>query len=161
LEEYGNIASVVGLFVSIAGFMFTLYQVWKTRKAAEKAQEIAREALNRVGHQLLAAQINTALTIGQEIGNFCSSKQWNLAIDRCRQLQILLANQVEDTRLRDEHQHIKAHIADLSLIMRKLEEIERQEGMHELPSREMEFLNKIVISLSRIDGRLRNKILEV
>jgi len=161
LEEYGNIASIAGLFVSIAGFIFTLYQVWKTRRAAEKAQEIAREVLNRAGHQLLTAQINTAVTMPKEIGNFCSSKQWDMAIDRCKQLQMLLANQVEDSRLKDsERLQIKTHIDDLSLIVRKLDEIKRQEGMLELPQKEMESLDKIVISLSRIDGRLRNKMLE-
>lgn len=160
-KEYGNIASTIGLFVSIVGFIVTVYKVRKVRKAAEKAQEIVRETLSRVGHQLISTQINTAVRIGQEIGNSCRSQQWNRAIDRCEQLRILLANQVEDSRLKDSEYHfIKAAIDDLSLIMQELEKIERQEGTLELPPREMESLNKIVIHLSRIDGRLRNKMLE-
>lgn len=161
-EEYGNIASALGLVVSIVGFIVTVYKVRKVRKAAEKAQEITREALNRVGQQLFFTQIIAAVRIGQEIGSFCRLKQWGKAFDRCEQLRILLANQVEDSRLKDsERLFIASAIDDLSLIVRKLEEIERQEGILELPPREMESLDKIVISLSRIDGRLRNKMLEV
>lgn len=51
-EHYGNIASVLGLVVSIFGFLFTLIQVRKSRTAAERAQVMAREAVERVSSRL-------------------------------------------------------------------------------------------------------------
>lgn len=156
-EEYGNIASTIGLVVSTLGFIYTIYQVRKTRQAAEKAQEI----LNRAGHQIVFTQIFTALTMGREIGNYCRSQEWNRAIDRCEQLRILLANHVKDTRLEpDERDHITSHIDELSLIIRRLGKIARKEEPPDFSQRAMESLDKIIISLSQIDGRLRTEMLE-
>src|SRR5437870_7382870 len=79
--HYGNIASVLGLVVSLLGFSFTLWQVRKSRTAAERAQvrksrtaaeraqAIAREAIERVASILFLNQITTAVRLAHDVRN--------------------------------------------------------------------------------------------
>jgi hypothetical protein len=161
-NHYGNIASVVGLVVSVLGFSFTLWQVKKSRTAAERAQVIAREAIDRVSSRLFFTQIATAVRHVQEVLSFCRALDWHRAIDRCEQLRIVLAGAVDDSRLQgDERGGVTAAIDDLLLIMRHLEGIGQGKKSAMVPPRMMETLDKIVISLTRIDSRLRRTEMEV
>jgi Flp pilus assembly protein TadB len=82
-SQYGNYASVLGLAVSLLGFAFTIWQVIKSRKAAEEARVIAREAINRVSSESFFTQVGTAIRLIQELRNFSRLKQWHRTIDRC------------------------------------------------------------------------------
>lgn len=161
-NHYGNIASVGGLVVSLLGFTFTLWQVRKSRTAAERAQVMAREAVERVSSRLFFTQIMTAVRLVQEVRSFCRATDWNRAVDRCEQLRIVLAGVVDDSKLHgDERAGVANAIDDMLLIMRHLEGIGQGKKSPAIPPRMMETLERIVISLTRIDGRLRTVALEV
>lgn len=161
-HHYGNIASVVGLIVSVLGFSFTLYQVRKSRTAAERAQTMAREAIDRVSSRLFFTQITIAVRLVEEVRTFCRAKDWHRAVDRCEQLRIVLAGVVDDSKLQgDERKTVTLAIDDLSLIRGHLDGISQEKRTPTVPTRMMNTLDKIVISLTRIDGRLRAIALEV
>jgi len=161
-QHYGNIASVVGLVVSVLGFSFTLYQVRKSRSAAERAQAMAREAIDRVSSRLFFTQITIAVRLVQEVRSFCRAADWHRAIDRCEQLRIVLAGVVDDPKLQgDDQTSVTSAIDDLLLIIRHLEGIGQGKKSPSVPARMIETLDRIVISLTRIDGRLRTAALEV
>lgn len=85
-----------------------------------------------------------------------------LAIDRCEQLRIVLAGVVDDSKLEgDERKTVTTAIDDLLLITRHLDGIGQEKRTPAVPTRMMETLDRIVISLTRIDGRLRTAALEV
>lgn len=160
--QYGNIASVLGLVISVAGFFLTLREVRRARTASEQAQEIAREALNRVSFRLFFTQLASSVRLVQELREACRQKQWARAIDRCEQLRVILAELVENQRLDSkERDFIVLAIDDLSLIIRQVEDIEHGKKLPPLPGRMMDALGKIATSLSRINGRLTNQTLEV
>lgn len=161
-NHYGNIASVAGLVVSVIGFSFTLYQVRKSRSAAERAQAMAREAIDRVSSRLFFTQITIAVRLVQEVRSFCRAKDWQRAVDRCEQLRIVLAGVVDDSKLQgDERKTVSKAIDDLLLIMGHLDGIGHEERSPSVPTRMMKSLDRIVITLTRIDGRLRAVALEV
>jgi len=161
-NHYGNVASVVGLLVSLLGFSFTLWQVRKSRTAAERAQVMARAAIDRVSSRLFFTQITIDVRLVQEVRNFCRAKDWHRAIDRCEQLRIVLAGVVDDSKLQvDERKTVTRAIDDLLLIMGHLDGIGQEEKIPNVPTRMMKTLDRIVISLTRIDGRLRAVALEV
>ena len=161
-HHYGNIASVVGLVVSILGFGFTLYQVRRSRTAAETAQTMAREAIERVSSRLFFTQISDAVRLIQEVRTSCRAMDWHRAVDRCEQLRILLGGVVDDKKLQgDERKTVTKAIDDLLLIMEHLDGISQKGGVPTVPTRMMKTLDRIVISLARIDGRLRSVALEV
>lgn len=161
-NHYGDIASVVGLVVSMLGFSFTLWQVRKSRTAAERAQMIAHEAIDRVSSRLLFTQIATAVRLVQEVRSFCRASDWPRAVDRCEQLGIVLAGVVDDAKLKGEERAAVSSAMDyLSLIVRHIEAIGQGKKLALVPPRMMETLDRIVVLLSRIDGRLRTVALEV
>jgi hypothetical protein len=161
-QHYGNIASVVGLVVSVLGFSFTLWQVRKSRTAAERAQVIAREAIARVSSRLFFTQVTTAVRLVQEVRSFCRATDWHRAIDRCEQLRMVLAGVVDDSRLQDDERGaVGTAMDDLLLILQRLEVITQGKKQQTIAPRMMESLDRIVISFTRIDGRLRTLDLEV
>ena len=160
--HYGNLASVLGLVVSVVGFSFTLWQVRKTRTASEKAQAMAREAIERVSSRLFFNQIAVALRLAEEVASFCQATQWHRAFDRCEQLRVALAGVVDDPMLLgNESLGLIKSIDDVALIMQELERINQGKRSPAVSHGKMEILNRIVISLSRIEARIRRAALEV
>jgi hypothetical protein len=161
-SQYGNYASVVGLIVSVLGFAFTIWQVIKSRKVAEEAKVIAREAINRISTHLFFTQVTTAIKLIQELRNFSRLKQWHRAIDRCEEVRILLADFAVDPRLLyDEQQEVSIAVDDLTLVMQHLENIIRDKKINELEPGMVITLDKLLSRLSRINGRIKVMSLEV
>ena len=123
---------------------------------------IAREAVDRVGSRLLFSQVITAVRLAQEFRALCRAKEWTRALDRCEQLRIALATLVDDSKLSSaERQLISLSLDDMSLIMRRVESIDQEKIQPTIPPKMMETLDRIVISLTRVDGRLKALMLEI
>jgi signal transduction histidine kinase len=160
-SQYGNYASVLGLVTSLLGFGFTIWQVIKSRKAAEEAKMIAREAIRRISYQLFFTQVASASRLGQELQGFIRSKEWHRAIDRTEQLNMLLANLTENTQLSEgERGELSVAIRDLSSVLSRLEAIREGTKQPVVPPKMMELLHRIILSLSHLEGRLENISLE-
>lgn len=160
--QYGNYASVAGLIISIAGFSFTLWQVIKSRKAAEEAEAIAREAINRIGSQLIFTHITAAIRLIQDVRNFCRLQQWHRAIDKCEEVRIRLAEYVDDPKLEDrEHREILIAIDDLTLIIQHIESIVRNKKPLDLEMGMEITLDNMVTMLTKVNGRMRALAMEV
>jgi hypothetical protein len=154
--------SVAGLIVSIAGFGFTIWQVIKSRKAAEEAKDIAREAINRIGSQLIFTHITATIRLIQDVRNFCRLKQWDRAIDRCEEVRIRLADFVDDPKLQDrEQREISIAIDDLTLIIQHIESIVRNKKPLELEMGMEIILHNMVVMLGKVNGRMRALAMEV
>lgn len=123
---------------------------------------MAREAIDRVSSRLFFTQITIAVRLVQEVRSFCRATDWHRAIDRCEQLRIVLAGVVDDSNLQgDERAGVTSAMDYLLLIMRHIEGIGQGKKSPTVPPRMMETLDRIVILLTRIDGRLRTAALEV
>lgn len=161
-SQYGNYASALGLLVSVAGFSLTIYQVRKVKKVAEEAKVIAREAINRISEQLFFTQVSTTIRLIQELRNFSRLKQWHRAIDRCEDVQILLADFMDDSRLLYEEQLEIALVRDDIVVMIwHIERILRDKEANELETSMGIALDKMVNTLSRINGRMKRLSMEV
>ena len=162
LSTYGDLASVVGLILTLVGFAFTLWKIIQTRRATEEAIRIAKGAIAQVSTRLFSNQIADGIRLSSELRNTCRMRQWERAIDRCEQLRRLLASVVEDSNIRpDEGDDISVAIDDLGLILRRLEEITRGGRATSLSPNMREALDTLTITLERLDGRLKNAALEI
>ena len=162
LSTSGDLASIVGLILTLAGFAFTLWKIKQTRKAAEEATQMAKGAIAQVSTRLFSNQIADGVRLVSELRNTCRMGQWERAIDRCEQLRLLLASVVEDSNIGlEEGDYIPEAIDDLGLILRRLEEITRGGRATSLSSNMREALDTLTITLGRLDGRLKNAALEI
>ena len=159
---YGNQASVLGTALTIIGFILTLWQIRKARSAAEQAQSMAREAIDKVSARLFVGHVSDGVRLATELANACRLEQWERAIDRCEQLLLLLSSLVEDANLTtSEKSHMVTEIDDMSLILRRLEEIVKGKKAKMLTTKMEEGLVRLRVHLGRLDGRLKRAALEI
>jgi hypothetical protein len=78
----GDIASIVGLFVTIVGFVITIYNVLRSRTAAQAAEAAAREARAGIRTQDSIVAITTAITAMDEVRRLHRDSAWALLPDR-------------------------------------------------------------------------------
>ena len=162
LTAYGNLASIVGLILTIMGFAFTAWKIIQTRRSAEEATRIAKGAIAQISTRLFSNQIADGVRLASELKNTCRMEQWERAIDRCEQLRLLLASVVEDRNIRpDESNYISVAIDDLGLILRRLEGMTREGSATSLTPNMQKVLDTLTITLGRLDGRLKNAALEI
>lgn len=123
---------------------------------------MAKEALDRVSARLFTGQVSNGVRLATELVNACRIEQWERAIDRGEQLRGLLAVLLEDTNLKpDESNFMGAAIDDLSLALRLFEERAKGKKKSLLPIETRVKLDRLIVFLSRLDGRLKHAALEI
>lgn len=161
-NRYGNLASVVGLAASLVGFLLTIYNTLRARRAAENAERAANEAIARVARQLFEDDIGTALRLMQEGREACRKRRWSRAWDKCYAARTRLAKVRRHRSLEaGEESRIQDCIDDLGLIVRRFETFENSGRPRDTTSRDKQTLDEIVEFLSNIVGRLRDESLEL
>src|SRR5712691_1013913 len=66
-RHLGDAASIIGLLVALIGFSFTLFGVWRSKKAAEMAQEEVRSVKQAIARSSTIADFSAAVTTMNEI----------------------------------------------------------------------------------------------
>jgi|SRR5208283_1042089 len=125
IAEYhlGDIASVVGLFLTIGGFIITFWQIRKSKSAAEQA----REAAEGVREQLLKMNAFQGLTAAirsfEDIRRLHRLKAWQVLPDRYTWLkQELILIKGRTPNLSETHKaQIQGAIQQVSIIEGKVE----------------------------------------
>ena len=80
--NWGNIASVAGLIVSMVGFWFAIAQIRRSRTAAEAAREAANAARDRIAANLTIADLTRASDRIQELKELHRVQAWSRVLDR-------------------------------------------------------------------------------
>jgi len=89
---WGDLASVIGCFVSIIGFSFAIYTLLRTKKAAEAAREAAIEVRERLTRVNTVAEFAEALATIEEIKRLHRAKKWEISLDRYSVVRRLLVS---------------------------------------------------------------------
>lgn len=157
--QYGNVASVVGLLVSLAGFWLTIRIV---KEASKKAQEMAQRAVDRVTDRLTFTLIRNALRLGEETRQQVKMLHWDRAVDRAEQLVTALVSLSENQQLADDERGLMvAMIDDAGLIKRQIEGMPTRAAGAQLANQPRRSLDELIVKLSRMDGRRQNLKLEM
>lgn len=87
----GFIFSILGLIVGVVGFGIAIYQIIKTKRAAEAAQEAARKTLaeSKDSYERFVGAYASRLL--SELQNAVNAKDWKLASIRCQDVAELMA----------------------------------------------------------------------
>jgi hypothetical protein len=91
-KHWGDVASVVGLGLSIAGFLLTIGIASQTRSAAEKAEAAATNARNSLFHFDAIVEVSRAITIRDEITELHRRNEWKSLPTRYMSIRLLLVN---------------------------------------------------------------------
>jgi hypothetical protein len=107
-ENWGNVASVLGLFVSLIGFYYALVSLRESREvsvkakdAAVRAEEAARATRDSIYKAETIASCSSAISILDEIRRLQREGSWNLLLDRYSTVRRVL--QSIDPEISDGH----------------------------------------------------------
>lgn len=107
-DNWGNLASVSGLVLSLLGFGLTLWGVWRSKSAAEAAQEAALKAKDAIVRSQTIMDFSAALVMMEEIKRLHRVSAWSILPDRYSLLRrMLIAIRGANPDMSDE---FKAHM---------------------------------------------------
>jgi hypothetical protein len=89
-DSWGNVASVLGLLVSLFGFWFAIRGITSAKRAAQQAEAAARQAKDKVLSQGTLAHFSSAIAVMEETIRLQRKKEWANALDRHSELRRLL-----------------------------------------------------------------------
>jgi hypothetical protein len=89
-NRWGNVASVFGLLASLIGFAITIWQVWRSREAAQMAEDAALKVRDAILRFDTVERFSAAITIMEEIKRLHRASAWQLLPDRYSSLRGLL-----------------------------------------------------------------------
>jgi hypothetical protein len=161
-EHYGDVASVVGLILTLVGFVVTIWNVRKAKQAAEGARQAAREAVSRIGSQILANEIGTTLELVRQTDATCRERNWSSAMYRCDEARIRLVPLIESPELRStERDNLHAAFENFGEMLVVLQALLDMNESKKAPPRIAKQLHKILEDLGQIKSRLQTRTLEI
>jgi hypothetical protein len=157
-QEYGNLASVLGLILTVFGFGLTLWSIRAARAAA-------REAIRRIGSQLLEGDITRAIRHLQQVRASARDRKWRRSIDYCDEVRECLAGLVGHPRLTaNDRQFLSASIDNLGQLVQTMYAMSRRprrgQGLPRLDETKYRLLDEMIDRLGNVQGSLRATVLE-
>jgi hypothetical protein len=102
--RWGDLASVAGVILSLIGFAATIWGVWRSKDAAEAAEQAAIETRNSIAHYDAIADLTSSLAIMGEIKRLQRLGVWAVLPDRYSELRRHLVA-IKTSRMQlDDHQ---------------------------------------------------------
>jgi len=65
--QWGDIASIAGVLLSIAGFIVVIIGIWRSKSAADQARQAAEDTRDSVARYDAITDLAAAMTIMEEI----------------------------------------------------------------------------------------------
>lgn len=136
MSQLGDTVGILGLLVSLAGFGETLYQVKRSRTAAEQSRIAAEQARDRVLELNALNGLDAAIVVLQDIRRLHRMKAWEALPDRYTSLMIdLRAIRTRTPTLSREHRReIQAVVTQLTTLEDEVERIMSRKGGSEVAS---------------------------
>lgn len=104
-QNWGDLASVAGLAVSVIGFLLTIVGVWRAKSAAEAAQNAARQTKEVIVRSDMIADISAVISMMNEIKRFHREGNWSGSLERCSEIrQKIISIRGTGSNLTKEHQ---------------------------------------------------------
>lgn len=123
-NQVGDLTGVAGIGVSLIGFAFTVYGVFKSKAAAERAEEAARSARDSIHLFDSAVDFTSAIAILEEIKRAHRNKLWILLPDRYAAIRkLLISLRVSNSDLTDAQltvvQNVLSNLSDIEKLVEK------------------------------------------
>jgi hypothetical protein len=164
LGFWGDVASVVGLAVGVVGFIITIYNVQRSRKAATEAEVAAKSALAAAMTLDIVGDLSAAMTMLEEIKTLHRAGYWHVVPDRYASVRRLLSSILAGSpdRSEDHRTVLVSVIGQLATAESLVERALPANGnglnvprLNELISKQADKLNELLVSF-RSEESLRS-----
>ncbi|HKI32073.1 MAG TPA: hypothetical protein VKA46_09405 [Gemmataceae bacterium] len=156
-HKWADVATIVGLAITLIGFGFTLWGLRRVRA-------VTREAVGKIGAQLLSVETIVLLRLVTEARDAGRDGHWPRAIDRCQQARLIAVPLSHNLRLREEERDaLRKMNTNLRIVVQYIENNRLPPGSPagNLPDAKKRTLDQMVTTLGNIQGRLQGAAMEV
>jgi hypothetical protein len=160
-EHWGDIASVVGVGISIVGFIITIINVRRSKNAAQRAEEAALEVRKAISQADVIMELSVVVTTMEEIKRLHRASEWPILLDRYAYLKRTLVSVRSSLMgLSEEYQaFLQSAIQHFSDIERRVERALAAKGtmpsisaLNEIVSKQADNMNEILATIRQDIG---------
>ncbi len=144
--HWGDLASVLGLGVSLVGFAVTIVVTWRSKRAAIQAKEAAEDVRGQIRSFDLVSELSQAIAVMDEIKRLHRSRSWGSVPDRCAVLKKLLIGirSAPDRVTAEQKDILTASIQHFTTLEKKVDQaIERGQPISGIASMNLVVSNQI------------------
>jgi hypothetical protein len=168
-----NITSIVGLAVSILGFIVTIWTVIDARqqikdaadraeKAIAKAGAEARRAVAGIATQLRSADCAALRRAIEDLRQAALDRKWPRTIVRCQESRPVVLRLAQDSNMTEEEaSKLRGAADDLRLVQRFIESTRPSAQSGSLEDSHLETLDNMIDLLSKLQARFHHESLGV
>ena len=152
LTTWTNLGAIVGIFVSVSGFIIAIVQIRRSRSAAEAEREAAVATRERLASNLTISDLTRASEKLREVTDLHLNGEWRRAIDRYNDIREMLADirSQHPTLTDDQKTTLQAAIQQLmvlhTVVLRALRE--------EVEPRNLEVYDEVLLRTDSLVGEL-------
>ena len=159
-NHVGDLASVAGVAISIIGFFVTVWNVRRSKSAAERAEVAANEARRLVRSYETVADFSAAITIMEEIKRLHRTGELDMLLDRYAALRKVLIGVSRVSPLIDPEQSrkIQSAITTLGTLENLIEGCRANQSppdfvrLNRLLSRDIDNLHAVLVDMQIAGG---------
>ena len=158
--QWGDIASLLGVFLTIAGFIVTIIVVWRSKSAAEQAKQAAEDTRDSIARYDAVADLAAAMTIMDEIKRLQRNGVWAVLPDRYSELQRRLTGiKTAHADLSEtQRQNLEEAVGTFARLEKKVERAvianmapPNPAKLNDVVSGQIEVIHVVLLSLQRIE----------
>ena len=90
-DNWGSLASVTGVVVSLAGLAWAIIEARGARAASQAARQAATETRNDIARHLQAVDLERAIALIQRIKLLHDTRRWDAALEQYQALREMLS----------------------------------------------------------------------
>ena len=140
--NWGDVASVAGIIVSLVGLGWAIKEAHGAKSAATAAQLAANETRDRIARHLQTVDLQRAIGLIERLKTLHDSERWEASSEHYQTLRAMLSDviarcPVSDTTTREK-------LANSRIAIRTIEDLARERGGRDLSEDERSSFNRIL-----------------
>ena len=120
---WGDVATVIGIVVSLVGLGWAIKEAHGARSASEAATVAANETKDRIAHHLQAVELQRAIGLIDRIKTLHDNDRWEASKEHYQTLRAMLSDFI--ARCSEDQGNVREKLATARTIVREMENFVR------------------------------------
>ena len=138
--SWGDLATLLGVIVSIGGFVWAIYEAHGAKSASEAAEAAASETRDKIAHHLQTVDLERAIGLIGKIKTLHDSNRWDASGEHYQTVRAMLSDVI--ARCPEGMVQIRASLSESRAILSDMDDLVRGRELDSLPSDERLRLNR-------------------
>ena len=137
---WGDVATVVGILVSLGGLGWAIKEARGARSASKAAEAAASETRDRMAHHLQVVELQRAIGLVDRIKTLHDNNRWEASREHYQTLRAMLSDVI--VRCPEDQVDVREKLATARTIVRDIENFVRGRDGSSIPKRDRIRLNQ-------------------